>query len=226
MKGLAAIACIAVLSLTADAQRNTTTLKPSAAHSRATTTEAGSLPAGTIIRMKLETGVSTAVNKVGDSFAGRVTEDVNFSGTTVIPVGSSISGTVTKVDEKRRYRGRPTLELRPEVVTLPNGDKYNIVATLSATDPETGTHVNDEGRIVGSGIDRTDKMQMIGGGAGGAAFGGIVARSGKGAVVGAILGGGAAVGYWLSKKKSASIEAGSEIVMELNRTLSLSAVGD
>jgi hypothetical protein len=225
MRGFATIGCIAMLALTAIAQR-TTTHKPMAAHATVSSTDTASLPSGTVIRMKLETGVSTAVNKVGDAFAGRVIEDVTFANTTVIPVGSSISGTVTKINEKRRYRGRPVLELRPEQVTLPNGDKYNIVAVLSSTDPETGTSVNDEGRIVGSGIDGTDKVQMIAGTAGGATFGGLVARSGKGAVVGAMIGGGAAVGYWLSKRKSASIEAGSEIVMELSRPLSLSAIGD
>jgi hypothetical protein len=176
--------------------------------------------------MKLETGVSTAVNKVGDSFAGRVTEDVNFDGNTVIPVGSSIKGTVTKVDEKRRYKGRPVLELRPEQVTLPNGDKYNIVAVLSSTERGTGTKVDSEGRIVGSGIDRRDKVEMAAGTAGGAGFGALVAHSGKGTLIGAMVGGGAAVGYWLSKRKSASIEAGSEIVMELSRPLSLTAAGD
>jgi hypothetical protein len=225
MRGFATIGCIAVLAITATAQR-TTTHKPLAAHSTASSTDTGSLPSGTVIRMKLETGVSTAVNKVGDAFAGRVIEDVKLAGNTLIPVGSSISGTVTKVDEKRRYLGRPVLELRPEQVTLPNGDKYNIVAVLSSTDPETGTSVNDEGRIVGSGIDGGDKVKMIAGTAGGAAFGGLVARSGKGTVIGAMIGGGAAVGYWLSRRKSASIEAGSEIVMELSRPLSLSAIGD
>src|SRR5262245_52129686 len=131
MRRLITIACIISLVLPATAQR-ATTHKPSAAYSTRHSTEAGSLPPGTVIRMKLETGVSTAVNKVGDAFAGRVTEDVNFNGNTVIPVGSSIKGTVTKVDEKRRFKGRPVLELRPEQVTLPNGDKYNIVAVLSS----------------------------------------------------------------------------------------------
>jgi hypothetical protein len=215
-----------MLAISAVSQ-SSTSHRTAAAHPRSVnSSDAGSLPPGTVIRMKLETGVSTAVNKVGDAFAGRVIEDVNFAGATVIPVGSSISGTVTKVDDKRRYRGRPVLELRPEQVTLPNGDKYNIVAVLTSTDPMTGTSVNDEGRIVGSGIDGSDKVQMIAGTGGGAAFGGLVSRSGKGAVVGAMIGGGAAVGYWLSKRKSASVEAGAEIVMELSRPLSLSAIGD
>jgi hypothetical protein len=225
MKLLTSILCASLVISPLNAQ-TTSTRKSHNPQLTSPSTQPGVLPPGTAIRMKLETGVSTAVNKVGDQFAGRVTEDVNFNGQTIIPVGSSISGTVTKVDEKRRYRGRPILELRPEVVTLPNGDKFNIVAVLTETDPETGTKVDSEGKIKGSGIDRTDKIQMVAGTAGGAGFGALVAHSGKGAFIGALVGGGAAVGYWLSKRKSASIEAGSEIMMELSRPMTLNAVGD
>jgi hypothetical protein len=225
MKILTSVLCTSLVLSPLQAQ-TTSTKRHHNPQLTAPSGQPGVLPPGTAIRMKLETGVSTAVNKVGDQFAGRVTEDVNFNGNTIIPVGSSISGTVTKVDEKRRYRGRPVLELRPEVVTLPNGDKYNIVAVITETDKETGTRVDSEGKIKGSGIDRTDKIQMAAGTAGGAGFGALVAHSGKGALIGALVGGGAAVGYWLSKRKSASIEAGSEIMMELSRPMTLNAVGD
>jgi len=186
----------------------------------------GILPSGTVIKIKLETGVSTAVNKVGDGFSGRVTEDVIYQGATVIPVGSSLAGVVTKVDEKRRYKGRPVLELRPETVTLPNGDKYNIIATVTQTERGSGTSVDSEGRIKGSGIDKRDKIEMAAGAGGGALIGGLSGQSAKGTFVGAIIGGGAAVGYWLSKKKSFSLTAGTEIVMELSRPMSLTATGD
>jgi hypothetical protein len=67
---------------------------------------------------------------------------------------------------------------------------------------------------------------MAAGTGGGALMGGLIARSGKGTLVGAILGGGAAVGYWLSKTKSATLTAGTEIVMELARPMTMQANGD
>src|SRR5215813_8001575 len=58
------------------------------------TTEAAApmseLPAGTAVKMKLETTLSTMTNKSGDAFSGRVTEPVMLNGKTVIPVGASI----------------------------------------------------------------------------------------------------------------------------------------
>jgi len=184
------------------------------------------LPSGTPIHMKLETGLSTAVNKVGDTFTGRVTADVQNGGSIVIPVGAQITGKVTRSKEQRMYKGRPVLELRPEEVILPNGQRYQIAAVLTATDGESGTSVDSEGQVKGNRLDRRDKLEMAAGAGGGAAMGGLIARSGKGTLVGAMVGGGAAVAYWLSKTKSASLTAGTEIVMELARPMTMTAAGD
>lgn len=193
-----------------------------------TTASAGApvLPSGTPIHMKLETGLSTAVNKVGDTFTGRVTADVQNSGSVVIPVGSQITGKVTRSKEQRLYKGRPVLELRPEEVILPSGQRYQISAVLTATDRQSGTSVDSEGQVKANNLDHRDKMEMAAGTGGGALAGGIIARSGKGTLVGAVVGGGAAVAYWLSKTKSASLTAGTEIVMELARPMTMTAAGD
>jgi hypothetical protein len=184
------------------------------------------LPAGTVVKMRLEAGVTTAANKPGDTFSGRVTEDIFYQGRVVVPVGSSVRGTVTKVDEKRRIKGRSVLELRPEYVTLPDGSRYVLVASISGTDQQSGTKVDNEGRIKSASMDKRDKIEIAAATGGGAGFGALVAHSGKGALIGAVIGGGAAVGYWLSKTKSASLAAGTEITMELSRPMALTAVGD
>jgi hypothetical protein len=222
------------LALSAAAQSQNTQATTTTAEQTTTTSpklnnsiaDVPQLPAGTTIKMKLETGISTAVTKVGDNFAGRVTQDVTNAGKIVIPVGSSVQGRVTSVVENRRYKGRPSLQLRPETVTLPNGDKFNINAVLVKTDKDTGTKVNGEGRIIGSGIDRRDKLEIAAGAAGGAGLGGLATHSAKGAFVGAVIGGGGAVVYWLTKHKSASVEAGTEIVMELDRPMAIVTAGD
>ena len=179
-----------------------------------------SLPAGTVVKMKLETPLSTAVNHAGDEFAGRVTEDVSLAGKVVIPVGSSVRGKVTRADEKRRYKGRPVLELRPESVTTPNGEVYNMVAVVVKTDKESGTKVDGEGRVLGSGMDRRDKIEIAAGTGAGLGIGAL-AGGGKGSLVGAMIGGGGAVVYWLTKHKNANLLAGTEIMMELDRPMAL-----
>ena len=184
--------------------------------------ESLSLPSGTSVRMKLETPISTQTNKVGDTFAGRVTEPVLLNGKTVVPVGAAIQGQIVKLTEPRRVKGKPTIELRPDSLTMPDGEKYQFHATVVDTDPATETSVNDEGQIKGKGRDGKDVRNVaIGTGAGVGV--GAVAAGGKGALIGGAIGAGVTVAHWLSKHKSAELPAGSEIVMELNRAMSLSA---
>ncbi len=182
-----------------------------------------SLPAGTGVKMKLETPISTRTTKVGDSFAGRVTEPVMIENNVVIPVGASIEGHVAKISEPRRIKGVPSIDLRPDMLTMPNGEKYNISAVLVDTNL-SGTHVNDEGKIKGSGHDSHDVKEVaIGTGAGLGV--GAIAGGGTGALVGATVGASITVAHWLTKRHSAELPAGTEITMELSRPMAMSGAG-
>ncbi|MDP9263162.1 MAG: hypothetical protein M3O85_02455 [Acidobacteriota bacterium] len=184
--------------------------------------ESLALPSGTTVHMKLETPISTKTSKVGDTFAGRVTEPVMLNGKAVIPVGAGIQGQIVKLTEPRRVKGKPTIELRPDSITMPNGEKYEFHATVVDTDASTKTSVNDEGQIKGKGRDGKD-MRNVAIGTGAGLTVGAVAGGGKGALIGATIGAGVTVAHWLSKHKSAELPAGSEIVMELNRPMNMSS---
>ena len=211
---------------TATPQTQATEAAPQLTTPAETPAAALALPMGTAVKMKLETILSTVATKAGDPFAGRVTEDVTLNGVVVIPVGSSIQGHVTHVSSTRRYKGLPSLDLHPETVTTPAGQAYTLNAVVVDTDKASGTKVTDEGTIKGSGMDRRDKIEVAGGTAAGALMGGLMAQSAKGTLVGAAIGGTAAVVYWLSKHKSATLQPGTEIVMELSRPMSLNQASD
>ena len=181
------------------------------------------LPEGTPVYMKLETPISTRTNKVGDRFAGRVTQPVMLNSKTIIPVGAAMEGKVIRVDEMRRFRGTQVIDLRPEMVTMPDGSRYSIVATIVDTSNNKDVNVDEEGRIHGRGHDGSDwKETGIATGAG-AGVGALVARSGKGMLIGAGIGATASVVHWLSKTRDANLPAGTEIVMELSRPMALSS---
>ena len=184
--------------------------------------ESLSLPSGTTVHMKLETAISTKTSQVGDTFAGRVTEPVLLDGKTVIPVGAAIQGQIVKLTEPRRVKGKPTIELRPDSITMPDGEKYDFRATVVDTDKSTETSVNDEGEIKGKGRDGKD-VRNVAVGTGAGVTVGAIAGGGKGALIGGAIGAGVTVAHWLSKHKSAELPAGSEIVMELNRPMSMSS---
>jgi hypothetical protein len=181
-----------------------------------------SLPAGTAVKMKLETTLATFTTRPGYQFAGRVTEPVIMEGKTIIPIGATVQGHVTKVSEPRRIFGKPTLTLFPESVVLPNGEHFVLSASLVDTSLRNGTDVNDEGQFKGAGHDGSDLTEVGVGTGGGMVIGGLLGGA-KGVFIGGAIGATATVAHWLGKHRSAVLPAGTELVMELNRPVTLSA---
>jgi hypothetical protein len=178
------------------------------------------LPTGTSVKMKLETTLATFSSKAGDPFSARVTEPVVMDGKTVIPIGTTIDGRVTKSSEPRRIAGKPTIGIFPENMVLPNGDKFVLNASLVDTNVGRGTDVNNEGQFKGNGVDGKD-LTEIGLGTGGGMLIGGLAGGGKGFLIGGTIGATVTVAHWLGKHRSAMLPAGTELVMELNRPMSM-----
>jgi hypothetical protein len=181
------------------------------------------VPAGTALMVKLETTLATFSNKAGDPFRGRLTQDVVLNGKTVIPVGATVEGRVTKVAEPRRISGKPTIGILPEALILPTGERLFLDATLVDTNAGSDTDVNNEGEFKGSGHDRRDQLETGGGTAGGMLIGGLVGGP-VGVVVGGAIGAGSTGAHWLSKHRSATLPAGTTLTIELNRPLVMTPV--
>jgi hypothetical protein len=183
-----------------------------------------SLPAGTALKVKLENTLSTSSSKSGDPFSGRVTEPVQLDGKTVIPTGATVQGRVTKLSAPRRITGKPTIGIFPETVVLPNGARYMLNATLVDTSVGHGTDVNEEGQFKGPGHSGKDVTE-IGFGTGGGMLAGGLIGGGKGMLIGGTIGATATVAHWLGKHRSAALPAGTELVMELSRPMTMSSAG-
>jgi hypothetical protein len=178
------------------------------------------LPTGTPLKVRLDKTLSTFSSKPGDPFTAHVQEAVTVDGKTVIPVGATVEGRVTKVTEPRRIAGRPTIAIFPETLVLPSGEHFALNAALVDTNRGRGTDVNDEGQFKGSGHDGKDKVE-IGLGAGGGMLGGGLIAGGPGVLIGGGVGAGVTVGHWLSKRNSAALPAGTILFMELSRPLEM-----
>lgn len=178
------------------------------------------LPTGTAVKMKLETTLATFSSKAGDPFSARVTEAVVVDGKTVIPIGATVEGRVTATNEPRRIAGKPTIAIFPENLVLPNGDKFVLNASLVDTNAHHGTDVNQEGQFKGDGHDSKD-LTEIGLGTGGGMLIGGLAGGGKGFLIGGAVGATVTVAHWLGKHRSAMLPAGTEMVMELNRPMTM-----
>jgi hypothetical protein len=179
-----------------------------------------SLPAGTILNVRLDKTLATLTSKEGDPFSARVTQAVQLGGKSVVPVGATIEGHVTRVQEPRRIEGKPTIGILPETLIMPNGERFTLNARLLDTNLHNGTGVNDEGQFKGKGYDRKDLTEFGVGTGGGMLIGGL-AGGGKGVLIGGAIGASATVAHWLSKKKYTSLPVGTELVMQLSRPMDM-----
>src|SRR6202140_5806588 len=180
------------------------------------------LPTGTAVKMKLETTLATFSSKAGDPFSARVTAPVVVDGKTVIPLGATVEGRVTKANEPRRIAGKPTIAIFPEHLVLPNGDRFMLNASLVDTNARHGTDVNTEGQFKGSGHDGKD-LTEIGMGTGGGMLVGGLAGGGKGLLIGGAGGATLTVDHWLEKKRGEILRSGTELMMELSRPMEMTA---
>ncbi len=179
------------------------------------------LPAGTAIRIKLYSSLSSRSNREGDPFSGRVSEAVILHGQTIIPAGASITGRILRIRDPRRIAGTGSLRLLPENVTLPSGQNYAISASMVDTSTPKKLTVDDEGRIKARGFNRGDKTEMIAGTGAGAIAGTIIA-GGKGTLVGSMIVGGATAVHWLTRRHSVDVPAGTELIMEISHPMTVS----
>jgi len=134
------------------------------------------LPAGTVITVRLKQAVGTKISTSGQSFTASVAQPVQVGGQTVIPDGSAATGTVMESAPLGKFKGGAKLLLRLDSISV--GNNNYPVQTASV-----GRSIQGKGKR---------SAMFVGGGAGAGALIGGLAGGGKGAAIGAASG--AAVG--------------------------------
>jgi len=229
---LTAVLCALALAGAAFAQDSTN--KPSAAWpakevqqqpSRSLETRAAApwlLPTGTAIRIKLERSLSTSKNHIGDKFSGHITEPVRVNDRTLIPAGSTVTGSIDRRSQPRRFAGHPSLRLRPEQMTFPNGESYAIDAVVVDSGNPRRNKVNEEGRISSPPVSSNEKIETVALTGTGAVTGAVVAGP-AGLVLGAAAGATVSGGHYLLKRHSMELPAGTVLILELNAPVQLAS---
>ena len=179
------------------------------------------VPADTVIRVRMDSELNSKTARVGDRFSASVTEPVygGASGVDVIPVGSKVWGRVTQVRRAgRRTPGHITVAFN--TVELPTRARYAINGSLSSLQADD-VNADNEGTVQGRGNRKRDAV-FIGGGAATGALIGAIAGGGKGAAIGAIVGGGLGTGARVyEREQDAEVKSGTEFGVILNRAVSL-----
>jgi hypothetical protein len=177
------------------------------------------VPANTVIRVRIDNQLNSKTARVGDRFSTTVTEPAYAGGVEVIPVGSKIMGRVSSVRRAgRRTPGSITVGFYQ--VQLPTNAVYAINGSLSSLQADD-VNADNEGTVEGTSNRKRDAVFIGGGAATGAIIGGI-AGGGKGAAIGAILGGGLGTGARVyEREQDAEVKSGTEFGVILNRAVRL-----
>lgn len=160
-------------TVAAQASGNKATLPPSAAQpaSSSTALVAGSapapaklhpaamVPAGTTLRVQLDTTLTDKTNKSGDAFTGEISSPVYISGKQVIPKYSTVNGHIAFLKPSGRFAGKAQMRLVLDNITTPDGVVFPLAGTLEeaqggvcAHTALTGkTKADEEGTITGCG---------------------------------------------------------------------------
>lgn len=186
---------------------------------RAPVVQLYTVPANTVLRVRIDSQLNSKTARVGDRFTTTVTEPGYAGGVEVIPVGSKIAGRVSSVQRAgRRTPGSITVGFYQ--LELPTNRVYAINGSLSSLQADD-VNADNEGTVEGKSNRKRDAVFIGGGAATGAIIGGI-AGGGKGAAIGAILGGGLGTGARVyERERDAEVKSGTEFGVILNRAVRL-----
>lgn len=166
------------------------------------------LPAGTRMKLKMDTEINSKVSSVDDTFIARVSEPIRNRDSVVLPVGTIVEGRITAVSAAASRSRNGRLELRFETIRFDDEIERPIFGELA--EPLEAAKNN-----------RATAWAIFGGSAIGGAIG---AATGKGinALLGAALGGGAGTGIAFARKgREARIKSGEEFEIVLRREVLL-----
>jgi hypothetical protein len=202
------------------------------------TEEAPTVSPGSIVRVRLDTTITSKTNKVGDTFEGTVAEDVLSGSAVVIPAGSKVNGHIAYVKPAGRIKAKAQMRVVLDSIVTPEEQTIALSSTLEDTKGGVcGETAGEEGTIEGCGKSKKDaaKDSAMGAAIGAGAGAGVgTAQSincryygncggpglGGSILYGAGIGAGTAVIYNIFKhQKDILLVRGSELTFVVNRTL-------
>ncbi|RSL15119.1 BON domain-containing protein [Edaphobacter aggregans] len=159
------------------------------------------VPAGTVLRVRINQGMDSRKTAPGTPFDGIVLSDVIAGGSIAIPRGATVQGVVTDVHDAGQFKGRGGLSLQLTQVAL-GGQVYPLVSSLWSQQGADKT---------GSTVGNTVGLSAVG------AMIGAIAGGGVGAAVGAGVGGVAGLGV-SSASRQGEVMIPAEAILSFSLT--------
>ncbi len=161
------------------------------------------IPAGTSLSVTMLSPLASNTSKVEDPVKASLAKPIVVSGTTAVPSGAQITGSVIDAKESGRVKGKASVAFRFERLEV-RGESYRI-----QTAPVTREAAHEKGSDA--------KKGGVGAGVG-AVVGGVVG-GGKGAAIGAVAGGTGAV--LATKGNEVQVAPGTVVTALLQESLTV-----
>ena len=198
---------LATTLATAPAGRATVAAAPEAARDGRAQREI-TIPAGTRLRLRLDTSHASNTSRVEDQVRARLAAPIVIDGRTVVPAESDVIGHVVSVRPSGKVKGRGYLAVRfSELRSGRDETRYDITTRTWAREA-AGTKKKDAGTIaLPAGV--------------GAAVGAVVGGK-KGAVIGTGVGAAAGTGVVLSTSgKEVNLPRGATLIVRLSQPMTV-----
>lgn len=180
------------------------------------------VPAGTKLLMRLQSGVNTKSAKPGDSVYMETSFPISIDNTMAIPPGTYVQGVIDNVKRSGRIKGRAEVQFHFTTLIFPNGYTVSVPGSVdNVPGADNGKVINKEGSVQADGTKGKDAATIAGPTAEGAIIGGL-ARGGRGALIGSGIGGAAGLAMvLLTRGNEINYPPGTPVEMVLQRPLTL-----
>jgi peptidoglycan hydrolase-like protein with peptidoglycan-binding domain len=174
------------------------------------------VPAGTVVPLRMDTALNSNSSRVGDRFTATVFQSVVVGGRVALPEGVKVEGRVAGISPGERGRGPGTIAVSFDRIALANG-AIPIDATLTPLGEEARRRIEQDVRSQ-DGSGRTGRaVVFLGVGGGASATIGVAGGRAEPTTVGAVL------GTLLGNGERAEVQPGAEFGMMVERSFSINA---
>ncbi|MDE3178204.1 MAG: hypothetical protein KGM47_00980 [Acidobacteriota bacterium] len=104
------------------------------------------IPAGTTLRVQLDTTLTDKTNKTGDPFTGEIIDPVMANGKDLLPKYSTVNGHIAFLKPSGRVEGKAQMRLVIDNITTPDGVVYPLSGTLEQAQGGVCAHASNIGK--------------------------------------------------------------------------------
>jgi hypothetical protein len=165
------------------------------------------IPAGTLLTVRLDEALSSKTNQTGDSFRATLDQPLVVDGFVIAERGSRVEGRVAEVDQGGRVKGVSRMALELVRLNTSDGQRLKLQTESFAKQGEQS---------------RKKDAAKIGAAAGIGAVIGAIAGGGKGAAIGAGVGGAAGTGGVMATRgEPAEIRSETRLSFRLSQPITV-----